>query len=91
MSVWETCRLAQSQRISLATPLETWVRDLTTLPELSFIPLDNQIVYQSSILPGIFHKDPADRIIVATALIHRATIVTSDLKIRRYKHVKSLW
>ena len=42
-------------------------------------------------LPGEFHSDPADRMIVATARHLNATLVTRDEKIRAYSHVRSLW
>ena len=41
-------------------------------------------------LPGKFHKDPADRILVATARLHNFTLLTADDLILRYAHVKSI-
>jgi PIN domain nuclease of toxin-antitoxin system len=48
------------------------------------------IAIEATHLPGIFHADPADRIIVATARVHGITIITSDVKIRTYRHVSAL-
>ncbi|MFY8131251.1 MAG: PIN domain-containing protein, partial [Burkholderiaceae bacterium] len=45
----------------------------------------------STELPGDFHKDPADRMIVATARKLAAALVTKDEKIRSYAHVKTVW
>ncbi len=42
-------------------------------------------------LPDDFHKDPTDRIIVATARKFGAPIVTADGKIRDYRHVRTIW
>ena len=42
-------------------------------------------------IPGQFHQDPADRIIVATAMTMGAGVVTKDQKIRNYEYVKTIW
>lgn len=91
MSVWEICLLVQKKRINMHDSLEHWVNGLNKLPGLEFIPIDNNIAYQAITLPGTFHKDPADRAIVATARHLGATLITSDKLIRKYKHVKTLW
>jgi len=91
ISIWELSLLSLKKRIKLSDPLEQWLQHLSQMKELSFVPLDNEIAYQSTILPGIFHSDPSDRFIVATAIINKATLITKDLKIRRYKYVKTLW
>ncbi|MFH2085249.1 MAG: type II toxin-antitoxin system VapC family toxin [bacterium] len=91
MSIWEICLLVQKKRIDIHDSLENWVSGLKKLPDLEFIPIDNDIAYQATNLPGIFHKDPADRIIVATARFLGATLITSDKLIFRYKHVKTIW
>jgi PIN domain nuclease of toxin-antitoxin system len=54
------------------------------------VPVNNAIALRSRQLPGRLHKDPADRIIVATALSHGATIVTRDDRIRGYEHVRTI-
>ena len=53
--------------------------------------VDNEIAVKSVELPGEFHKDPADRLIVATARKMAAPLVTADDKIRAYPHVRTLW
>jgi len=55
------------------------------------VPVTNTIALRSMQLPGRFHKDPADRIIVATALSHGAIVVTRDDRIRGYEHVRTVW
>ncbi|MBW1887764.1 MAG: PIN domain-containing protein [Deltaproteobacteria bacterium] len=50
-----------------------------------------QIALESCDLPGKFHNDPADRIIVATARIHALELITKDKKILDYPHVQALW
>ncbi len=50
-----------------------------------------EIATKSVGLPGTFHKDPADRMIVATARALAAPLITADEKIRDYIHVKTIW
>lgn len=59
--------------------------------EEGFVAVDNEIAVKSTELPGEFHKDPADRIIVATARKLAAPLITVDDKIRAYPHVRTIW
>jgi PIN domain nuclease of toxin-antitoxin system len=49
------------------------------------------VVEEAYSLPEPFHRDPADRIIVATARRRDCPVVTADAKIRGYPHVRTLW
>jgi PIN domain nuclease of toxin-antitoxin system len=53
--------------------------------------VDNAIAIRSVRLPGPFHNDPADRIIVATALAPGAPVVSGDARILKYPHVRAIW
>jgi PIN domain nuclease of toxin-antitoxin system len=61
------------------------------IPTVAFVAVDTEIGVKSAELPGVFHKDPADRIIVATARKYGVPIVTADEKIRGYPHVATIW
>jgi len=50
-----------------------------------------QVIQEAYRLPGTFHADPADRIIVATSRIHDMALLTADQKIRKYRHVRTIW
>lgn len=91
MSIWEICLLVKSRRLHLNVIIEEWLDALNSLPEIQIIPIDMNIAKTSVFLPELFHKDPADRMIVATALTFGASLVTSDQKIRRYKNVQTIW
>jgi len=54
------------------------------------VELTPEIATESTRLPGEFHKDPADQIIVATARILKCKLVTSDERILKYPHVKTV-
>ena len=61
------------------------------LPSVRYVPVDNRIALRSVLLPDPLHDDPADRIIIATALQLGATLITRDDKLRAYPHVETLW
>ena len=57
---------------------------------MSLVPLTPKIAVASVLLPPPFHKDPADRIIVATAMTQGAVLATTDGKILTYPHVQTV-
>lgn len=91
ISTWELALLVARKRVVLRLPVDDWVRACEALPELSFVSPSNRVMLESVSLPGAFHADPADRIIVSTARIHGLKVVTRDDKIRGYAHVDSVW
>lgn len=91
ISAWEVATLSSRGRLQLSMDVGEWIRRCETLPFLRFVPVDNAVALRSVSLPGAFHPDPADRIIVATALLLGATLVSKDERILAYPHVSSLW
>ena len=91
ISVWEVAMLVAKRRIQLDRPVEQWVDIALALPGIQLAPLEPAIAVRSTKLPGEFHPDPADRIIVATALENGVPIITPDDRIRSYPHVQSDW
>lgn len=91
ISSWEVSLLVRKGRLKLALPVEDWIARSEALPFLHFVPLDNRIALRSNHLPGDFHDDPADRIIVATSMMLGASLVSRDLRIQAYHHVKTIW
>lgn len=91
ISIWEISFLIQKKRIDLSMSLENWVKRIESLPFIRFIPIDNQIILSSISLPEFPNKDPADRIIIATAIQEQGSLVTVDSIIQKYKHVKTIW
>jgi PIN domain nuclease of toxin-antitoxin system len=91
ITAWEIAMLVQRGRLVLAMNIEEWLRALESIKGVSFVPITPQVAVQSVNLPGQFHQDPADRIIVALARALNAPLVTADEKIQRYAHVRWLW
>ena len=84
ISVWEIGMLESIGRIQLVKNCLDWVNEALSAPGIGFVPLTPEIAIESSRLPGEFHGDPADRILVASARILGAHLVTSDKKIIDY-------
>lgn len=91
ISAWELAMLVDRGRIDLSMDIERWLSVVGQIEAVRFVPMDNEIALKSVALPGEFHKDPADRIIVATARKFAAPLVTADERIRAYPHVKTIW
>jgi PIN domain nuclease of toxin-antitoxin system len=90
ISLWEIAKLVEYERLELPVPLEKWFSQALGYPGIQVIELTPEIAVESTRLPGEFHKDPADQIIVATARILKCKLVTSDEKILNYPHVKTI-
>ena len=91
ISVWEVAKKIEKQQFVLDRPAEQWLDDALAIPALGVWEITRPILIQSCALPGPFHGDPADQILVATARHHGAVVVTKDERIRGYAHVQSLW
>lgn len=84
ISVWETGMLAAKGRIHLPVSHRTWITTALAFPGLCLFPLEPEISLDCNELPGQFHPDPADRIIVATARHLAVPLMTRDRKIIAY-------
>jgi PIN domain nuclease of toxin-antitoxin system len=85
ISVWEVAMLVSKRRLKFGKiDPKKWIHSALAHRGLRLLALDAEATMESSFLPGTFHKDPADRIIVATARLRGATIATRDRKILAY-------
>ncbi len=90
ITAWEIAMLISKNRLVLSMDVETWLATIAQIDRVRFYAIDNEIAVKSATLPDEFHKDPADRMIVATARKLGCTLVTADEKILSYVHVKTL-
>ena len=88
ISCWEIALLEAYGKIALPAPIESWLNTSLNAQHIHLLDLSPKIVVEANHLPGNFHRDPADRLIVATARIHGYPLVTVDGKIRNYSHVQ---
>ena len=84
MSLWEIGLLESKGQITLGMSAKEWLVEALKLPNLLVLPLELPIILDAHRLPGDFHADPADRLIVATARHHRLALITEDRKILDY-------
>ena len=68
-----------------------WISKAEGLRFLNFFPIDNAIALKSVNLPSPPHSDPADRIIIASALVLDALLITKDEKILSYPFFNAAW
>lgn len=90
ITIWEIAKLVEYERLELPCPLGEWFHEALSYPAIRLIALTPEIAIESTKLPGDFHRDPADQIIVATARLHSAPLITSDRKILQYSYVKTV-
>ena len=91
ISAWEIAMLVAREKLVLTMDVDSWLVTVGEIEAVRFVPVDVEIATKSVALPGEFHDDPADRMIVATARKLAAPLVTKDAKIRNYPHVKTIW
>lgn len=91
ISAWEITMLVAHGRLVLSMDVSNWLATVAGIDTVRFYPVDVEIANKSVELPGVFHKDPADRMIVATARKLAVPLVTRDDKILSYPHVKAIW
>ena len=91
ISAWEIAMLVEKGRLVLSMDVESWLDEVAQIDGVRFLPVDNEISVKSTALPGDFHKDPADRMIVATARKLAVPLISADNRILQYQHVKTIW
>lgn len=89
ISSLEVARLAWGGRLTLAVRPQTWVFESLNALQAETVPLTHEIAIAAYDLSGEFHRDPVDRILVATAVVHDLTLMTADDRILAYPHALS--
>jgi PIN domain nuclease of toxin-antitoxin system len=81
ITLWEIAMLVELKRIALRMPLRDWLEAATAPPLVRRIGISPAVAAEVAALPETFHRDPADRILVATARVLGATLLTQDRRI----------
>lgn len=84
IAFWEVGLLQARRRLRLPSPVREW-RDAVLAAGAIELPLDGSVAVRALELSGL-HDDPADRFIVATALVHEATLMTADERLLGWRH-----
>jgi len=90
VSCFEIAGAVAKGRITLDRGTLEWLQQALSAPRLEVLPLTPAIAVKATLL-GRFHGDPADRLIVATAILESAVLVTKDQRIRKYEAVSTTW
>jgi PIN domain nuclease of toxin-antitoxin system len=90
ISLWEVATLYELGRIRLSIPLREWLERVVGLPEVRRVGISPAVAAEVAALPATFQRDPADRIIVASARVFGATLMTSDRRIVESRLVPTL-
>lgn len=86
---WELALLVRKGKLDLGRPVIDWAERVCSIPRVEPLPLTAAIAINADALE--MHPDPADRLIVATALAHKARLLTKDKLIRKARCVATLW
>ncbi len=89
ISLLEIAMLYSKARVRLSATLETFLSEVEA--RFTVLPISGRICVRALALPGKYPKDPADRIIVATALVEGTPLLTADSEIRRSKALHTIW
>ena len=87
----EIATLAARGRIGLDRPVLAWLQDSLARPDVDLLPLTPAVSGKAAELPADFPGDLADRLIVATAILESAMLVTKDHRIQQYAGVRAVW
>lgn len=90
ISTLELARLASMRAISLQVPIAHWIDEALRALDAATVEVSHAIAIEAYALPGDFHKDPADRMLVSSARLGGYTLVTADERILAYRDVKTL-
>jgi PIN domain nuclease of toxin-antitoxin system len=90
ISCWEVSLLANAGRLSFTMSLDAWIDRALSDPSIKLLDLHRSVLVESTRLPEGFHRDPADRILVAHARELNCQLVTVDERILKYAHVNGV-
>ncbi len=90
ISLWEVAMLVARDRLDPGMDARQFLDDLIVARRLQVLPITPEIAVLSQ-ADAFSHGDPADRLIAATALYHRAQLVTSDSRLRKLTQIATVW
>ncbi len=91
VSFWEISLKCAIGKLELPMDVRSWLAAARQYPGIRVVHLSAEVATESTMLPGTFHNDPADRFLVAQARASGMPIVTADRKILSYPYVESIW
>ena len=87
ISLWEAGKKHQAGKLELTRELGAWLKEAVSA-HIHLLPLTPEIIADAMSLPEFPIRDPADELIVATARVHRLALLTTDTKLKGYRHAR---
>jgi PIN domain nuclease of toxin-antitoxin system len=91
ISLWEIAMLIAKKRLEINTDACQFINDILISRRIKVLPISAEIAVLSQNHETFNHKDPADRLIAATALHHKAKLVTCDTELQKLKILDTIW
>lgn len=91
ISIWETLILACKGRIELEPSPAAWVSTALYKSTTHLAPFNYDVALRSEDLPGFESRDPADRFLMGSALVHSLVVATADRAMQRWDRVETVW
>lgn len=91
ISVWEVAMLVFRKKLRFDRDVATWIDDALAVEGIVPIPVSPSIALMAATIGSALHYDPADRLIVATTLESRTSLVTKDERIAESGVVTCVW
>jgi len=91
ISLWEIAMLIQKGRIQVSTDTHSFLNLIVEANRIQLSPISPEIAAQSAQLPATVNLDPADRLIVATAMVKGVALVTADRNLRATAQIVTIW
>ena len=87
ISLWEVGKKHQHGKLELRKDLGAWLKEAVAA-HIAVLPLTPEVVTEAMQLPNFPNRDPGDELIVATARVHRLTLLTTDTQLKKYRHAR---
>ena len=90
ISLWEIAMLSYKKRIHIFEPIKNFLSSIEEISGINICEISAEVAAESTSLQNNFHGDPADRIIVSTARVYSATLLTRDKQILQWSEYGSI-
>ncbi len=87
ISLWEVGKKHQLGKLPLPRPLRDWLLHAMG-DNVELLPLTPEVIADAMALPDFPNRDPGDEIVMATARVHRLTLLTTDTQLKKYRHAR---
>ncbi len=91
ISLWEIAMLVAKRRLDPGTDAQKFIQLILAARSIKVLPITSEIAARSTHPDFCPHGDPADRIIAASAILHKAKLVTSDHKLTKVTGLQVVW